>query len=210
MSTHDPSNSYREPRILTLGLTGGIGSGKSYVSRLLEGAGLPVYDSDRRAKELYDEDTQLRQGVQELCGRDVYDIGTERLDRALLASRIFADPRLLQQVNALVHPAVRQDFQRWRREQLEAGAVLCALESALLLDSGLRQYVDRVVVVAASEALRLERAMARDGVEAEAIRQRMARQRPQAELIAEADHVLYNELDSDLEAQVSSLLASLA
>ena len=210
MSTHDPSNSYREPRILTLGLTGGIGSGKSYVSRLLEGAGLPVYDSDRRAKELYDEDTQLRQGVQELCGRDVYDTETERLDRALLASRIFADPRLLQQVNALVHPAVRQDFQRWRREQLEAGAVLCALESALLLDSGLRQYVDRVVVVAASEALRLERAMARDGVEAEAIRQRMARQRPQAELIAEADHVLYNEPDSDLEAQVSSLLASLA
>lgn len=210
MSTHDPSNSYREPRILTLGLTGGIGSGKSYVSRLLEGAGLPVYDSDRRAKELYDEDTQLRQGVQELCGRDVYDTETERLDRALLASRIFADPRLLQQVNALVHPAVRQDFQRWRREQLEAGATLCALESALLLDSGLRRYVDRVVVVAASEALRLERAMARDGVEAEAIRQRMARQRPQSELIAEADHVLYNELDSDLEAQVSSLLASLA
>ena len=210
MSTHDPSNPYREPRILTLGLTGGIGSGKSYVSRLLEGAGLPVYDSDRRAKELYDEDTQLRQGVQELCGRDVYDTETERLDRALLASRIFADPRLLQQVNALVHPAVRQDFQRWRREQLEAGAVLCALESALLLDSGLRHYVDWVVVVAASEALRLERAMARDGVEAEAIRQRMARQRPQAELIAEADHVLYNEPDSDLEAQVSSLLASLA
>lgn len=210
MSTHDPSNSYREPRILTLGLTGGIGSGKSYVSRLLERAGLPVYDSDRRAKELYDEDTQLRQGVQELCGRDVYDTETERLDRALLASRIFADPRLLQQVNALVHPAVRQDFQRWRREQLEAGAVLCALESALLLDSGLRHYVDRVVVVAASEELRLERAMARDGVEAEAIRQRMARQRPQAELVAEADHVLYNEPDSDLEAQVSSLLASLA
>lgn len=210
MSTHDPSNPYREPRILTLGLTGGIGSGKSYVSRLLERAGLPVYDSDRRAKELYDEDTQLRQGVQELCGRDVYDTETERLDRALLASRIFADPRLLQQVNALVHPAVRQDFQRWRREQLEAGAVLCALESALLLDSGLRHYVDRVVVVAASEELRLERAMARDGVEAEAIRQRMARQRPQAELVAEADHVLYNEPDSDLEAQVSSLLASLA
>ena len=210
MSTHDPSNLYREPRILTLGLTGGIGSGKSYVSRLLEGAGLPVYDSDRRAKELYDEDTQLRQGVQELCGRDVYDTETGRLDRALLASRIFADPRLLQQVNALVHPAVRQDFQRWRCEQLEAGAVLCALESALLLDSGLRHYVDRVVVVAASEELRLERAMARDGVEAEAIRQRMARQRPQAELIAEADHVLYNELYSDLEAQVSSLLASLA
>ena len=110
----------------------------------------------------------------------------------------------------MVHPAVRQDFQRWRREQLEAGAVLCALESALLLDSGLRHYVDRVVVVAASEALRLERAMARDGVGAEAIRQRMARQRPQAELIAEADHVLYNEPDSDLEAQVASLLASLA
>ena len=210
MSTHDPSNPYREPRILTLGLTGGIGSGKSYVSRLLEGAGLPVYDSDRRAKELYDEDTQLRQGVQELCGWDVYDTETGRLDRALLASRIFADPRLLQQVNALVHPAVRQDFQRWRREQLKAGAVLCALESALLLDSGLRHCVDRVGVVAASEALRLERAMARDGVEAEAIRQRMARQRPQEQLIAEADHVLYNEPDSDLEAQVSSLLASLA
>lgn len=210
MSAHDPINPYREPRILTLGLTGGIGSGKSYVSRLLEAAGLPVYDSDRRAKELYDEDTQLRGAVQELCGADVYDAETERLDRALLASRIFADPRLLQQVNALVHPAVRRDFQRWRHEQLEAGAALCALESALLLDSGLRHYVDRVVVVAASEALRLTRAMARDGVGAEAIQQRMARQRPQAELIAEADHVLYNEPDSDLEAQVSSLLASLA
>ena len=98
--------------IYTIGLTGGIGAGKSYVARMLQERHIPVYATDQRAKALYDEDEELRESMIRLCGKEIYS--TEgHLDRAYLASLIFADRTLLEEVNKLVHPAVRRDFCRW-------------------------------------------------------------------------------------------------
>ena len=126
-----------EPKILTLGITGGIGSGKSYVASLLSERGIPVYDTDSRAKALYDEDSTLRQELIQLFGSQLYRTADGRLDRQALAKIIFGDREALAKVNALVHPAVRRDFLHWREGLLTEDMRLCALESALLLDAGL-------------------------------------------------------------------------
>lgn len=207
MSSKRRSSEHTHPAILTLGLTGLIGSGKSYVARLLAERDIPVYDSDRRAKELYDEDPALRKAMVESFGEGIYDTTTGRLDRQRLAGIIFADREKLATVNALVHPAVRRDFASWRIQQAEQGTRACLIESALLLQASLVSYVDAVIVVTASEALRLERASQRDGVSKEAIRERMRHQLPEDELTRQADFVIVNEPTQALAPQLDALLA---
>lgn len=199
-----------EPKILTLGITGGIGSGKSYVARLLAVRGIPVYDTDSRAKALYDEDSTLREELIKLFGDRLYATADGRLDRRALAEIIFSDRAQLERINTLVHPAVRRDFLRWRKALITEGFNLCAIESALLLDAGLDAYADRSIAVVASDALRLERAMKRDGVQQEAIRARMAHQLPQQEMIRRCDYTIYNEPPHDLEAQIEDILTDIA
>ena len=179
-----------EPKILTLGITGGIGSGKSYVARLLAERGIPVYDTDSRAKALYDEDSTLREELIKRFGDRLYATADGRLDRSVLAEIIFSDRAQLERINTLVHPAVRRDFLRWRKALITEGFGLCAIESALLLDAGLDAYADRSIAVVASDDLRLERAMKRDGVQQEAIRARMAHQLPQQEMIRRCDYTM--------------------
>lgn len=194
--------------IYTIGLTGGIGAGKSYVARMLQERHIPVYATDQRAKALYDEDEELRESMIRLCGKEIYT--TEgHLDRAYLASLIFADRALLEEVNKLVHPAVRRDFCRWRSELVESGLRLCALESALLLGAGLDEYVDLVVAVVAEESVRLTRAMLRDGASEESVRARIQHQMAEEELIDRADYVLYNDDAHPLAPQIDRLLAAL-
>ena len=191
----------------TLGITGGIGSGKSIVSQVLLRLGIPVYDCDKRAKDLYNEDCDLRQAMISLLGERIYATEDKTLDKALLASLIFTDKHLLNEVNALVHPAVRRDIDAWKQDKREAGHQLIALESAILLQSeGLRERVDEVVVVSAPEDLRLRRAMNRDKASEEAIRQRMAAQMSEADLISKADIVLYNDEQQALLPQIEQML----
>lgn len=192
--------------IYTLGITGGIGSGKSYVARRLTARGIPVYDTDSQAKSLYDTDVELRQAMIELCGASIYT-ASGVFDRKALAAQIFADRALLEQVNSLVHPAVRRDFCRWREALSASGLRICALESALLLGAGLETYVDDVVVVLADDALRLQRAMQRDGVSEAAVRARMQHQMPQEELARHGDFLIYNDEMHPLESQLDRLLA---
>ena len=192
--------------IYTLGITGGIGSGKSYVARQLTARGIPVYDTDSQAKSLYDTDAELRQAMIELCGASIYS-ASGVFDRKALAAQIFADRALLEQVNSLVHPAVRRDFCRWRESLSASGLRICALESALLLGAGLEAYVDDVVVVLADDALRLQRAMQRDGISEAAVRARMQHQMPQEELARHGDFLIYNDEMHPLESQLDRLLA---
>ena len=186
-----------DPRILTLGLTGGIGSGKSYIAELLTARGIPVYDSDARAKALYDEDPVLRQALIEHFSPTLYKTKEGKLDRKALAQIIFSDQEKLKQINALVHPAERRDFVLGCR----------ALESALLLDAGLSDYVDRSIAVLANDTLRLDRAMRRDGADASAIQARMRNQMSQEEMQQRCDYVIYNDPTDDLEAQLDTILA---
>ena len=166
----------------TVILTGGMGSGKTAVSALLKARGVPVYDSDSRTKTLYDRDPALVSRLER-----VLDTGLRtpegRLDRAKLAALIFSDPARKASVEAVVHPAVLEDFRRWKRWQRPKGwtygpVPFVVLESAIILSCPVFDGVgDRTVLVDASEEVRLARAVARDGSAPEAVLRRIRQQR---------------------------------
>lgn len=187
-------------RPVIIGCTGGIGSGKTYVVKAFEGLGVPGYDCDARAKELYDEDAGLLADVAAIAGEDVIVDG--RLDRGHLAARIFSDRDMLARIESVVHPAVTRDFYRWLEEQ---NSKLVIFESAILLDKPyLRDMADFVLVVTAPEELRIERVMARDGLPREAVERRMANQMSDAERRAMADYILET---NDRDAIIPQLLS---
>lgn len=173
----------------TILCTGGIGSGKSVVVRVFRELGVPSYDCDLAAKDLYDRDPVLLADVVRLVGSRVLD-SEGRLDRSALAGRIFSDPQLLRKLEALVHPAVLRDFARWRASRPEP---LVVLESAILLEKpvpgGLYDYV---LAVTAPEEVRVARVMARDGVTEAEVRRRMSLQWSDAQRAERADFVLEN------------------
>ncbi len=192
---------------LRLGITGGIGSGKSYISRRLErDFGVPVYDCDARAKALMHESAPLRQSLMELAGPEVY-LPDGSLNRPFLATYLFASSSHVAAVNALVHPAVKADFLAWAEHQ--SAHRLVGMESAILFESGFRDVVDAVLVVEAPRALRLQRAMARDGATAAQIEARMQQQLSDAERRAQADYLLCNDGVAPLRPQLQAVLQSL-
>lgn len=159
--------------MIKLAITGGIGSGKSYVARQMSRLlGIPVYDSDSNAKRLNEESPRIRQGLAAMVGADVYDAGGH-LDKARLAAFLFASEDNARRVNALVHPVVREDFLRWADRQT---APVVAIETALLAESGIDKVVDKVIRVDAPMETRIRRAMQRDGTTREQVLARMARQ----------------------------------
>lgn len=187
-------------------ITGGIGSGKTTASRLFASLGAPVYDSDGRAKQLMEEDAALRERIIARFGSEIYspsgERSTLRLNRRLLASVVFDDPRELAALDALVHPAVIADFKRWAAAQI---ADYVILETALLFESGLDREVDCIVAITAPRALRIERACLRDGATGDEIRRRMAVQLSDEEIAARADLTIDNTDLQHLEAEVVRL-----
>ncbi len=190
---------------MIIGITGGIGSGKSLVARLLRMYGFRVYDSDTRAKSLYDEDAALRAEMVRLFGERIYAAG--RLDRARLASVVFADASKLAQLDALVHPAVFRDFARWRAAHAEPTVFV---ESAILLQTDFRTLVDRVVVVDAPTDVRVARAVQRDGATVAAIERRCRAQMSSADMRAQADFVIENDGRQSLLEQVDALVRTIS
>lgn len=186
--------------MMKVGITGGIGSGKSTVCRLFAQRGVAVYDSDAAAKRLMTGDRTLREAVAARFGAEVYAGGV--LDRARLAARVFSDAQALADLNALVHPAVMRDFDAWAAVQ-EGDYVI--LESAILFDAGLEREVDRTVAVLAPLELRVQRAARRDGCDEEPIRRRIAAQLDDDTLADRADHVVVNILEEELEPAVAEL-----
>ncbi len=188
--------------MIRIGLTGGIGSGKSTVAQLFAELGVECYDSDSRAKALMQEDPALREGLMRLFGSGVYS-PEGQLDRAAVASAVFGNPERLAQLNGAVHPAVAHDWERWCAERSGRDAVI--LESAILFESGFDAKVDLSVTVSVPEHLRIERCMARDGVPAEAVRRRIAAQWSDEERERRADHVISNIDAATLRQQVVRL-----
>lgn len=183
-----------------VGITGGIGSGKSTVCRLFAARGVAVYDTDAAAKRLMAEDEALKQAIVARFGAESYCDGM--LNRPYLAKQIFGDEKAREALNGLVHPAVTADFERWAEEQEGEYVVL---ESAILYEAGLDQHLDRVVAVLAPEQLRVERAMQRDGATEEQIRSRMAAQMDDDTLRARADISMVNIFEEELEPMVQEL-----
>ncbi|MEG1404991.1 MAG: dephospho-CoA kinase [Alistipes sp.] len=184
--------------MIKVGITGGIGSGKSTVCRLFAQRGVAVYDSDAAAKRLMSE--ALRPQIIALFGAAAYDGG--QLDRAYLARRVFGDPQALSALNDVVHPAVKADFEAWCGQQ-QGDYVL--LESAILFESGFDALVDRTLAVLAPLEVRMERTCRRDDVCEEEVRRRMAAQMSDDEQAARADYTVVNIFEEDLESAVAIL-----
>lgn len=174
--------------MITVGLTGGIGSGKSTVARVFRVLGIPVFEADREARLLQDHDEDLRIAIAQRFGADLYSTGT--LDRRTLAQRAFGNDQALQDLNALVHPAVRKAFRKWAAEQRSTYVIM---ESAILVESGGYKAFDRTIVVNAPEDLRVKRVIGRDGVGAEEVRARMRHQASEEVRLAVAHHIIVND-----------------
>ena len=177
--------------MMKVGVTGGIGSGKSTVCRLFAQKGIAVYDSDAAAKRLMQEDGALRRQLAGRFGEGTY-----------LAGIVFADPQALADLNALVHPVVMRDFDAWAARQ-EGSYVI--LESAILFEAGLEGSVDKTVAVLAPRELRIERTCRRDGCGADQVVRRIAAQLDDDALSARADYVVVNIFEEDLEPAVVKL-----
>ncbi len=172
-----------------VGVTGGIGSGKTLVCNVLEKLGVPVYRADPEARRLMEEDAELVGQIVELFGEEAYIGGA--LNRSYLAGRVFGDREQLSRLNGVVHPAVRRDYHRWLVQQ--NGAPYVVEEAAILFESGAFRFMDLVVMVYAPEALRIKRVMIRDGVKEEEVRKRMAHQMAEEEKRSKADLVILND-----------------
>lgn len=193
--------------MITIGITGGMGSGKSIVAALLKVYGIPVYDADNESKRLLLTSPTIRRGLTDLLGADIYSPDGTTLRRARMASLIFADPSLLARVNAIIHPEVGRDFDAWRTRLTTS---VCAMESAILFESGFDRRADLRLMVYAPEAIRLQRVMARDNATEAAARQRMQRQWPDERKIALSDAVITNDGRAALIPQVEAFVKAYA
>lgn len=188
--------------MICVAITGGIGSGKSYVSAMLEQRGIPVYNADNEAKRLTATDETIRKGLTALLGEEVYADG--ELNKPFLASYLFASPENAARVNAIIHPRVKEDFKRWLEERSDME--ITAFESAILYEAGFADTVDAVLMVYAPRELRLERAMKRDGATREQIEARMAAQMDEEEKCRRADFIVRNDGTLPLDGQLTSFI----
>lgn len=190
--------------MIRIGITGGIGSGKSVVASLLRLSGVPVYIADKESKRLTCESAFIRERLTALLGANLYPEG--KLDTRMLASYIFNDPERRRQVNGIIHPEVRRDFQTWAARQT---APLCAIESAILFESAFDREVDASLMVYAPRTIRVERAIRRDCASREEIERRIRSQMPDEEKRDKADFVILNDRRQALIPQVEALIKRL-
>ena len=191
---------------MIVGITGGIGCGKSVVSKIIGLMGYPVYDSDKNAKKIVDESDEIRAGLISRFGTEIYN-GT-KLNRKLLAEKIFSDNEARSFVNSLIHPAVLKDFIRWSELNLKKVDVVF-IESAILFESGFNKYVDKILLVISTDKLRIERIRKRDNALISEIRKRIQSQIPQKELIKKSDFIIKNDEKRSLLKQIRLFLENI-
>ena len=172
-----------------LGITGGIGSGKTLVCSILEVLGIPVYYADREARKLMDSSPALRKGIEGVFGKESYRDGS--LDRKYIGARVFGNPEQLEQLNSLVHPVVRENYRSWVKAR--EGAPYVVEEAAILFESGACRLMDASVMVYAPRSIRINRVMERDGVDEKSVLERMKHQMDEEEKKERADHIILND-----------------
>lgn len=183
--------------MLKIGLTGGIGGGKSTVAKVFEVLGMPVYYADDAAKKLMNEEGPLKQQIQKIFGATAYRNG--QLDRKYVADIVFKNPDKLQLLNALVHPATINDAQKWMQRQRTSYAIK---EAALIFESGAQQQLDYVIGVYAPTPLRIQRTMQRDGITEEEVIARINKQLDENSKMQLCDFVIVNDEEQLLIPQV--------
>lgn len=188
--------------MIKVGITGGIGSGKTTVCKIFAVLGIPIYYADERAKEILQTDPEIISKVKALFGDDVYD-AHDQLDRKRVAFVVFHEPQFLAEYNKIIHPAVLKDSEKWMQRHAQHPYVL--KEAALLFESGSYKHLDKIICVTAPEKLRIQRVMLRDQASEEQIRARMANQMSEEEKVAKSDFILYNDGTSPLIRQVLNI-----
>lgn len=185
--------------MLKIGLTGGIGSGKTTVAQIFEVLAIPVYYADQAAKDLMNQDPELKKQIISRFGETVYKEG--KLDRSYLGGVVFADAEKLALLNDLVHPVTLRHAAAWMDQQQTAYAIK---EAALIFEAGLEKLFDYIIGVTAPESARLERVMERDKASADSVLQRMKQQMDEKEKISRCDFVIQN---NGIEAILPQVLA---
>lgn len=185
--------------MIRVGVTGNIGSGKSTVCKLFSVLGIPVYHADERAKWLLENDNAIVNAVKILLGNEAYNTNG-KLNRPWIASKVFANPGLLQQYNDIIHPAVLRDSENWMNAQRNVPYTI--KEAALFIESGSYKQLDFIICVIAPESIRLQRIVKRDQASVDSIKARMASQMPEEEKVKKAHAVIVNDGKQEIIPQV--------
>ena len=191
---------------IKIGITGGIGSGKSLVSRILTTMGISVYISDIESKRITNADPVIHKGLCDLIGDEIFV--NDQLNKPLLASYIFGHPDHTKIVNDLIHPQVRDDFRNWSNS-FDTGDIV-GIESAILIESGFEKEVDTIIMVYAPLEIRIQRTMLRDQATQNAIESRIRSQMDDEKKRTFADYVIINDGETPLIPQVLELISSLS
>lgn len=193
--------------MIILGITGGIGSGKSTVSRILSILGVPVYIADNESKKLTNSSLIIRKILTTLFGDNLYD--QNGLNKAMLASIIFSDKEKLEMVNNIIHPEVEKHFLDWIQIQKKEGHTIVACESAILFESGFDRFTDKVITIYSPIDIRIERIQKRDNCSYEKALERINSQMPDERKVELSDFCIVNNESESLIEQTVRLLVSL-
>jgi dephospho-CoA kinase len=188
--------------MLKVGLTGGIGSGKTVVANIFRQLGVPVYDADAEARTLTKSNQKIKNEIKKYFGSEVF-LKDGSLDREKLASLVFSDSEKLEQLNSIIHPFVREHFNNWLRQY--DGSKYVIKEAAILFESGSNKGLDKIISVAAPDNTRVRRVMERDNITEERVRTIMQNQLSEAERIKRSDYIISNDDHTLLIPQVLEL-----
>ena len=186
--------------MIRVGLTGGIGSGKTTVAKVFEVLGIAVYYADDAAKRLMNSDERLRESIIAAFGAQSYR--NNQLDRGYLASQVFGDKKKLEQLNALTHPATISDANEWMQQQSSPYIIK---EAALIFESGSNLHLDKVIGVSSPVEMRINRVMERDHIPREDVLARINRQMNEEEKLSRCDFIIYNDERRSIIGQVLHL-----
>lgn len=191
---------------ILVGVTGGIGSGKSYLCNILREAGFPVFDTDTAARNEMLENTELRTRLQKLVSPDVFKVDGS-LNKPVIRKFLHASPENAARFDAEVHPCVRKSWRCWAKKQTSR---IVFMECALLYEAEFDNEVAYTVLVTAPEDLRVERVMKRDGISAQTVRKWISMQLDEKQKMLRADYIIYNNGEADMQGEVRKLILDLS
>jgi dephospho-CoA kinase len=191
--------------MLIVGITGGIGSGKTTVCNVFHALGYPIYNADIEARNLTNSHPNIVKGLISIFGNNIYVDGI--LDRARVSSQVFNNTELLSKLNGVIHPVVANHFQEWITKH--SNSPLVFKEAAILFESGANKKVDKVIAVIAPKNIRIQRVCNRDGVKEESVIQRISNQMAEKEMIALSDFVINNDEKELLLPQILKIVTTL-
>lgn len=190
--------------MIRIGITGGMGAGKSVISEMMRCLGIPVYDADIASKKILNSNTKVKTQLIELLGEEIFSNG--QLNRPLMAQLIFNNNELLLKTNAIIHPAVFEDFIAWSEAQNKE---VVACETAILFESGMVSYFDSILMVSAPLEIRIERCIKRNKFTREQVMERIAKQMDESKKIELSDFVIDNDNRKALYPQLKNFLNNL-